>query len=225
MGSSGLKVFAAAVVAVTVGLATAGCTNDDPGGDATVPPSVASSSAVAPSMTFEEAYRKLPMDGTTDLPITWDLAGAPDTDEVLAARRSLAFIYWQMSSSDWSPITPIGRFLYTEEYFEKVFAPLANTTSDNPSIGPIWVKPIGVEGTGADQATVIFCTDLGYWHEVEQKNPKVRTKRGTVQSYVMKNVESGDGERHWLADRVFDPDVDRQAKYGAECTKWALHQP
>ncbi|BCY08921.1 hypothetical protein [Actinoplanes sp. L3-i22] len=36
----------------------------------------------------------------------------------------------------------------------------------------------------------------------------------------MKNVESGDGEHHWLADQLIDNDADREPKYGAECTKW-----
>jgi hypothetical protein len=165
------------------------------------------------------------MDGTVDLPIRWELSEASDTEEVLAARRGLAYNYWLDQATDWSPIIPIGRFLYTEAYFEKVFAPFATTTLDNPYVGPIWVKVMGVERTGRDQATVTLCTDLGYWHRVDEKNFKVRAKRGTLQSYVMENVESGDGERHWLAGRVFDPDVDRQAKYGKECTKWAQHQP
>ncbi|GLW32524.1 hypothetical protein [Actinoplanes regularis] len=223
-GPSGLKVFAAAVVAVTVGLAATGCTGDNaPGAETT--PSSASSSAAGPSMTFEEAYRKVPMDGTKDLPITWDLAGAPDTGEVLAARRSLAYNYWLDQATDWTPIIPIGRFVYTEEFNEKFLAPYATTTSDDPLVGPIWVKVMGVEQTGPDQARVTFCTDLGYWHHAQTKDAEVRAKRGTVQSYVMENVESGDGERHWLADRMLDPDVDRQAKYGTACTKWAQHQP
>jgi hypothetical protein len=41
----------------------------------------------------------------------------------------------------------------------------------------------------------------------------------------MERVQTGDGELRWLADRHVDPDVDREAKYGAECTKWAQHQP
>ncbi|WP_412749649.1 hypothetical protein [Krasilnikovia sp. M28-CT-15] len=176
-------------------------------------------------MTFEEAYRKLPMDGTKDLPITWDLSGAPDTDEVLAARRGLAFEYWLDQATDWTPIIPIGRFTVTEERYEKLLAPYAKiSAAENPMIGPIWVKVMGVEKNGADQATVTFCTDHGYWRHAKD-SPQVRKDRANLESYQMKNVESGDGEHHWRVDGLIDNDGTREAKYGAQCTKWAQHQP
>ncbi|WP_232344342.1 hypothetical protein [Actinoplanes awajinensis] len=213
----------AAIVAVIVGLGTAACTGDDPSGDRAAP---SSSSAAAPSLTFDEAYRKLPMDGTEDVPITWDLAGVPDTDEVLAARRGLAFMYWERQATDWTQVIPIGRFVFTEAYYEKFLAPFAmSSVVEDPLIGPIWVKVMGVEPAGADQATVTFCTDLGYWHHVEEKNFTVRQDRANLESYVLKNVESGDGEHHWLTDRLIDNDGSRMAKYGPECTKWSQHRP
>ncbi|BCJ48337.1 hypothetical protein GCM10010168_77370 [Actinoplanes ianthinogenes] len=218
-----LKALAATGVAVTLGLATAGCTDDDPGGDTA--PSAAAPASAAPSMTFDEAYQKVPLGGTKVLPITWDLAGAPDTGEVLAARRTLAYSYGLDQSTDWATSIPLGRYFYTDAYFEKVLAPFVTGTNDNPSIGPLWVKVMGVDRAGPDQATVTFCNDIGYWHRADEKNAKIRKNRANLESYVMMNVESGDGEHHWLADRVFDPDGDRQAKYGAECTKWAQHQP
>ncbi|MFI7598895.1 hypothetical protein [Actinoplanes sp. NPDC049681] len=175
-------------------------------------------------MTFDEAYRRVPMDGTKDVPITWDLAGAPVADEVLAARRSLAFMYWEGQATDWTPIIPIGRFLYTDEFYEKVLAPFANSSSvDNPLVGPIWVKFMGVEKNGPDQATVTFCTDHGYWRHAKD-NPQVRKDRANLESYVMKNVETGDGEHHWRADRRIDNDGSREAQYGEQCEQWAQHK-
>ncbi|GLY00649.1 hypothetical protein [Actinoplanes sp. NBRC 101535] len=207
---------------LTAGFTTASCTNEDP---STPTPSSAPDNAATPSLTFEEAYQKLPMDGTERLPITWDLAGAPDTAVVLAARRSLAYEYWIGQSTEWAPVIAIGRYFYTDRHYEKFLAPFATTTSDNPRTGPVWSKVMGVEQSSTDQATVTFCTDLGYWHDTKDTDFTVREKRGTIQSYVMENVESGDGERHWLADRVLDPDADREAKYGKACTAWARHKP
>jgi hypothetical protein len=223
-GSSRPKTFAVTLAALAVGLMSAGCTGDGPPTGATTPSATPGGSAGS-SMTFEEAYRKLPLDGTKDLPITWDLSGMPDTDAILAARRSLVFNYWEMGSTDWTTIIPIGRFTYTERYYQEFLAPFATSTSDNPSVGPIWVKVMGIEQMGQDQSRVTFCTDLGYWHEARQKNPGARKGRANLESYVMENVQTGDGERHWLADRLIDKDVDREAKYGTECTKWAQHQP
>ncbi len=215
------KAIAGALVAVALGLA-AGCT-DEP--ESTPAPPAAASSPAGPALTFEEAHRKLPMDGTKELPITWDLAGAPDTEEVLAARRSLVFNYWEFGSADWTAIVPLGRYIYTERYYQEFLAPYATTTSNIPSIGPIWTRVMGVERNGPDRATVTFCTDLGYWHEANRTNPAVRPDRGTLESHVVERVQIGDGERRWLVDQLIDKDGDRAAQYGAECTKWAQHRP
>jgi hypothetical protein len=220
------KVLAAAVVAVTVGLTTVACTGDDPPAGGSRPSPSMPGSVTGSSMTFDEAYQKLPMNGTDVLPISWELSGTPDVDEVLAARRSLVFDYWNSASVDWTPVIPIGRFLYTEDYYNDVLAPYAMVSAEpNPSVGPIWTKVVGVAKSSPDRAIVTFCTDLGYWHEAQQKNFKVRPDRAAVESYVMEKVQSGDGEQRWLADRHLVPDAERRAKYGAECTKWANHKP
>jgi hypothetical protein len=221
-----VKLRTATVVVVMISLLVAGCTGpDEPSGVGTPSSSRVPSGEAQSSTTFEEAYRKLPMDGTGNLPITWETSQVPDTDEVLAARRSLVFQYWLDSSTDWPPVVPLGRFFYTERYYQEVLAPFINATdTDNPSVGPLWVKALGVEKSGPDQVTVTFCSDHGYWREVDD-SPGVRKDRATVESYVMEYVQTGDGERRWLADRHLDPDSAREAKYGAECTKWAQHKP
>ncbi|MFC4064842.1 hypothetical protein [Actinoplanes subglobosus] len=38
-------------------------------------------------------------------------------------------------------------------------------------------------------------------------------------------MDIGDGERRSLTDQRWNPDADRAAKYGAECTEWAQHRP
>jgi hypothetical protein len=215
-----VKRRAAVVTAVVVGLAAAGCTGTDE------PAVVTSPSAPGEMpMTYEDAYRKLPMDGTDDLPITWDLSKVPDTEEVLAARRSLVFTYWEWSSTDWTPIIPVGRLLFTDELYELTLAPFTDVTnSRNPSRGPLWVKTMGVEKVGSGQVRVTFCIDKGHWRGVEDK-PEIRKDRANLESFTMKYVQAGDGEKRWLADRVNDNDVDREPQYGAECTKWAQHKP
>ncbi|WP_231956895.1 MULTISPECIES: hypothetical protein [unclassified Actinoplanes] len=220
------KALTAATLVTTVGLTLAACTVEHPRGDKTTPPA-ANGSAGTPSMTFDEAYRKVPMNGTANQPITWDVTSTPDTEEVLAARRSFAFLHWEKQATDWAPILPIGRYLYTDDYYASVFAPFITSTSpiEDPWAGPIWVKSVGVEQMAPDRQRVTFCADLGNWHHGSEKPYAAPGHRGVIQSYEMQNVESGDGERHWLTDRVFNPDIDRQAKYGSACTKWAVHKP
>lgn len=215
--------FAAAVVAVTVGLTVVGCTGDDPETGATTP-TAGPSSAPALSMTFDEASRKLPMDGTKELPITWEVSAAEDTDEVLAARRGLAFLYWERASTDWAPMVALGPYFHTDKYFQASIAPYASGAETNPMLGHQWFKLMGVEKAGADEATVTFCGDIGLRRRADEKTVPARPKRWNLESYVVKNVMTGDGESHWLVDDRNDNDTDREGKYGAQCEAWAQHK-
>ncbi|MEU8655652.1 hypothetical protein [Actinoplanes philippinensis] len=176
-------------------------------------------------MTFDEAYRGVPMDGVSDLRISWDVPQGADVSEVVAARRTLAYDYWLSQSADWAPMIPIARFLYTEGYYQQVWAGLETSKSDDPYGGPIWVRLMGAEKLGPDTVRVTFCTDIGWWLQSSWDKSKPRKDRANLESFVMVNAETGDGERRWLADRHLDPDADRKAVYGTECTKWAQHQP
>ncbi|MFI1993418.1 hypothetical protein [Actinoplanes sp. NPDC020271] len=91
----------------------------------------------------------------------------------------------------------------------------AVSAEPDPSTGPTLVRLMGVEKSGADRSVVMFCTDLGYWHEAQQKKPGVRADRAVVESFVTENVPTGDGEKHWLVDRHFDPDTDRRDRADA----------
>lgn len=219
-----MNLRAVAIAAVMTGLLVAGCTDTgkptDEGGPSTSAPSVAAS-----SMTFDEAYQQVPIDGVGDLKINWDVPREVDVDEVLAARRALTHIYWESQATDWTPIMTLAPFLFTERYFQQVLAGLGSSGAGDPLIGPIWVRLMGVEKLGPDQARVTFCTDIGWWHEASNSKPQVRKDRARLESFVMENVQTGDGERRWLADQRWNPDADRRAQYGAACTKWAQHRP
>ena len=221
-----MKRCAVASVAVTVVLTITGCTGTDEPTNGGASPSSSAPGAPQSSMTFEEAHRKLPMDGTEGSPITWELSGVPDNEQLLAARRSLAFSYWLRGSADWSAIVPIGRFLYTERHYQEVLAPFATVTaSENQSAGPLWVKAMGVEETGTDQVRVTFCTDIGWWHRKTEDTRRAREDRANLESYVVKHVQSDDAERRWLTDVQIDNAGDREQQYGAQCKQWARHQP
>ncbi|GAA1643325.1 hypothetical protein [Actinoplanes couchii] len=207
----------AAIVAVVVGLTAAGCT--DP---AEPPAAPAPSGSAAPSMTYEEAYRALPLDGTEQVPITWDPAGVPETAEILAARRSLAQVYWMKSLTDWAPAIRVSRLLSTDKHYDGVMAPFADTTTDTPQTGPVWVRTMGVAKTGADETTVTFCVDTGNWGRIKDDTQRAEI-RATLESYVMHHVQTGDGERRWLTDGGINGDESREGTYGAECTEWAKH--
>ena len=219
-----MKLRAAAVLAVMTTLVTAGCTGpDQPSNTGAATPTTASSAAPS-SMTIEEAYQKLPIDGPKNAPITWEKFQEPESAEELAARRSLALWYWERSATDWTTIVPIGRFLFTDRFYQQSLAPFADVTdNEEPSSGPLWVKTMGIEKTGPDQARVTFCTDRGHWRDADE--PDVPQDRANLESYVLKLEQTGDGERRWLTDSLIDNAVDREAQYGAECTKWAQHQP
>ncbi|BEL05816.1 hypothetical protein Q0Z83_040070 [Actinoplanes sichuanensis] len=213
----------AAVVLTLLGVVvTAGCTDSDEPSNVGVSAS-SDPGSTASSMTLEEAYRKLPIDGPANAPINWEKPQEPESEEVLAARRSLALWYWERSSTDWTEIVPIGRFLFTDRFYQQSLAPFADVTNNaKPSSGPLWVKTMGVEKTGTDQARVTFCTDRGHWRDAGVT--EVPHNRANLESYVLNYEQTGDGERRWLTDRLIDNAVDRTDQYGAECTKWAQHQ-
>ncbi|GAA4952827.1 hypothetical protein [Actinoplanes utahensis] len=214
-----MRVRAAAVAAVMVGLMTAGCTDTD--GPSTVDTSsLPTPGGTASSMTYEEAYRRLPIDGTKEVPITWDLTRAPETDKVLAARRALAFNYWMWGSTDYRPIIPVGRMLVTEITYEVILKGVADVTDHDPTTGPLRVKLMGVGDYGGSEVTVTFCTDRGRWRGPMNKGGK---NRAYLESYEMKRVESGDGQPRWLYLALTADTEDLKARYGAECTKWAQH--
>ncbi len=216
-----MRLRVAAIVAVLTGLVVAGCTDD--GGD---PPGSASPGLSAPpSMTFEEAYQRVPLDGTSGLKIFWELPEGADTDEVLGARRALAHVYWGSNAVDWTPVMATSRFLFTERYYQQVLAGLGGSGAGDPYIGPIWVRFMGVEKLGPDQARVTFCTDIGWWFQSSWDKTDPRKDRANLESVVMENVTTGDGERRWLADQRWNPDADRAPEYGAQCSDWARHTP
>jgi hypothetical protein len=208
---------------VLASMVTAGCTDTDKPGTGGTPAPGAPTAAAASSMTFDEAYQRVPLDGVGELKISWDVPQG--ADEVLAARRSLAHVYWRSQATDWTPVLPVARFLFTEQYYQQVLEGLGPSGAGDPTVGPIWVKLMGVEKLGPDQARVTFCTDIGWWHPAGVSSPQVRKGRANLESFVMKNVQTGDGERRWLADQRFNPDGDREAEYGAQCTTFAQHQP
>jgi hypothetical protein len=220
-----MKLSAAAIAVVMVGLVAAGCTDTDQSPDVNAANSSAASAGTS-SMTFEEAYQRVPIDGVGDLKISWELPPEVD-DEVSAARRSLAYNYWLPQATDWNPIIPIGRFLFTDWWYQQVLSKYeTNSGASDPSIGPIWIKFMGTEQLGQDQVKVTFCTDIGWWHRTSESDQKVREDRANLESLIMHNVQTGDGERRWLTNQHFNPaGEDQNAKYGAECTKWARHKP
>ena len=214
-----VRVRAAAVAAVMVGSMTAGCTDTD--GPSTVDTaSSPTQGGTASSMTYEEAYQRLPIDGTKEVPITWDLTQAPETDKVLAARRALAFNYWRWGSIDYRPIIPVGRMLVTEITYETILKDVTDVTDNDPTTGPLRVKLMGVSDYGGSEVTVTFCTDRGRWRGAMNKGGK---DRAYLESYEMKRVGSSDGQSRWLFFVLTADTKDLKARYGAECTKWAQH--
>lgn len=176
-------------------------------------------------MTFDEAYRQVPIDGLGDLKIIWDSARGPDSEEVLGARRALAHGYWGSQATDWTPVMSTAPFLFTERYYQQVFAGVGTSGAGDPYVGPIWVRLMEAETLAPGLARVTFCTDISWWLQSSWDGTKPRKDRANLESFIMEKVQADDGELRWLADRHLNPDIDREGKYGAECTEWAQHRP
>ncbi len=212
----GRRRLPAVFAAVVAALSTGSCT-----GPAEAPPV----RAAPTSLTYAEAAAKVPMNGTEKLPITWDTSKVPDTDVVLAARRTLAYFYYQNSTPDWVSVAPIARPLYTAKNYAEVMEPFAGSTdSGADDNGILWIKTMGVEQVRPNHVRVDFCTDIGYLR-YDADSPRFREDRAYLQAQDMFYVKTTDGSHRWLLRSHIDNAADRKPLYGAECAKWAQHKP
>ncbi|HWS31939.1 MAG TPA: hypothetical protein VN408_04260 [Actinoplanes sp.] len=210
------------LVAAAAVLTTAGCT----GADSPAAPSPAVSGSAAPSLTYEEAVGRIPMDGTEQLKVHWDTSGVPDTDIVLAARRALAFDYWKSSVSDWTQVVPAGRPLVTETYYRTIMEQFAGSTDSGADHnGTVWLRTAGVDQIRPYQAKVVFCADIGHLRYSATESTAVRKKRAYLVEQDMQYVKTADGTSRWLFRGGGETEAATSATYGADCAKWAKHQP
>jgi hypothetical protein len=211
------------VVALAAATVTAGCT-DDPGRPAPTPAPTSST----PTLTYQEAYARIPLDGDPKAPVRWEVPPVADAEQASAteaARRGVAFDYWWSAQPDQGQGGYLARYLYTAQLYDKLFGKLSPGPNADPNVGPVWVKVMGTEPTAPDEVWVTFCADIGWWHDGSKPADQHRAERDSLLSLQMRKVRQDDGEPRWLIDRWLDEDTDRKPRYGRQCTAWATHTP
>ncbi len=185
---------------VATALMVAGCSPD-------TPPTPTPAPAASPTpMSREEAYAAVPLDGTADTPITWDLTAVKESTKVLAARHGLAHLYWQWGATDWTPIIPVAEALYLHVFYEQSWEPFAGVTDfTEPVNGPLRVKAMGEDKTSEGFPVVTFCTDRSRWGDSGD--------RPVLETYLIHSDAR--------LGSYFVADEDAEAKYRTQCTEWA----
>ena len=222
-----------AVAAALVATATAAACTDDKPTDNTPATASPSPSGWTSPLTDEQAFGKIPLDGTSGTPLKWQLPAPsdPETDEiVLAARRFRALDFYDVAETAANPETPyLYRHVATDRMVDKVLYPDGYPSpkpDPDPSEGTVWLWVIGVDKASPTEATVNMCLDLGWWHKHSEPANIHQINRAQLESFTVKKVGENDAAPRWKVDRHINNAIDDLGpRYGAQCTAWAKHTP
>lgn len=225
--------------AVMLLVAAAGCT--DVGGEG----SAELATPEATPISYEQALRMIPLEGSPERPFYWEIApqGDPDVDAAIIA------VQYYESTSEWLLLQPYPRQLEhlavlewfgTPEFVEIDIDVLTghypNRSDRNVRMtGPRWIRLLAAELVKADEALVLMCYDKG-WFTTEGLAGEPRQSgpyRYDLHSYYVVRDPELYGDDYWRVQHlIFNPDDDRwfpegisQAEAEASCDQWAVHGP
>jgi hypothetical protein len=212
---------AAAVLAFTG--ATAGCSGEPP--RATVVAGTTGGSSAA-----EQQLARVPLNGTDEAPIYWDLAVNPDptlADAVLAARRAQALEVVRESSVKPTGLAEVLPYVETPSLASADLLVWQQQVNTDPMVGPVWIRVIDVSRRSVDEVLVGLCVDLRWRHPRSTRvagAPKLDHRVGILAAVVRR--VGAPGPAQWLVDDLGTGAAgDMENRRGAECTSWATHSP
>lgn len=206
--------------------------------DARQPPDVPSESPVpspaptwfGPAISYEEAYRRIPMEGTEDVRLIWEvpeLSDPAESEAVLATRRFIAIDHFRGSVARPNEHAYLYQYVATRNYMQIYPAHGPDPRATNrPDVGTVWIWVMAVRRVAPDEIRVETCTDIGWLHEVPGPTEEPRLPRSPLEWYRVKLERGGDGVERWLVDGV-NPNADRDLGPEAveRCDSWATHTP
>lgn len=205
-----------------------GCTGAWPGSPVARSPSP---TGWGPDLSAEEAFTRIPLAGTDQVPLHWEV---PDFDTedvaeaVLAARRFQALSVYRYSQ----PAPDAEAYLYQWVATDRMIGvrfPDGPPDPDRPnpgqSRGPAWLRVLDTEQVGAAQVRVTICQDLGWLGEVDGSVDLPRHDRARHRHYAVVEQRPVDGSPHWLVNQVWAEWELVGAALRHECEEWATHDP
>lgn len=227
---------AALVVFTAAGLVTAcgpaGEAPDPPSPSPSAEPPSASPTWWGPEISYEEAYRRIPIDGGAAVRLHWELPEVTDPDEaeaLLATRRFIALDRYRGSLELPNTEAYLYQYVATRRFVEDHFPPggLGLDARNDPDVGTVWVWVMAVRRVAPNEIRVETCTDIGWLHEIPyHATDEPRLPRAVLEWYRVRRERAGDGVDRWLVDGM-NPHADGDLGPEAveRCDAWATHTP
>ena len=228
-----LRWLAVVSVAITGTATSTSCTDDKPSDNRGKTSAAPSPTRWTSPFTDEQAFAKIPVDGTSNLPLVWRLPTKTDaetTEIVLTARRFRALEFYGVSQSAPDPdLAYLYRHVATDSFVDGVAYQdgfEVDKPDPDPAGGAMWIWVLGVERPSDTEAVVDMCLDYGWYHKRSEPNDIHRGYRAELESIRLKMVAENNAAARWKADRLFASDAERlRPTYGKQCDAWAKHTP
>lgn len=182
------------------------------------------------SLSYDQAVRLIPLNGTKELPLTWrvpETDTAAEKEAVLAAQRYIALYHYLGSLEQPAQIARVSPQVATER-LSKIDVGIYGSSDGNPdpSVGPLWIWMLDVSMDGSDKALIDLCFDFGwYGNRSSTKDRPRKSRRASLQSIEVQRVRSTGQPPRWKAAN-FNIKADELApRYAKQCNAWAKHTP
>jgi hypothetical protein len=205
----------------------AGCTGADPSrlGEPSPAP-------WGPDLTDEEAFARIPLEGTEVVRLHWRLPDLDDEDPaaaaVLAARRFQSLGYYRNSQATPDADAYLYQWVATERMIRVHYPDGRPADPDSPGLGAssgvVWIWVIEVEQPWPSEVFVHMCKDIG-WHGGENLELPKRAYRASLETLWVRRTVDDDGQVRWKVNGV-NPNSRSELgpELGQRCTEWATHE-
>jgi hypothetical protein len=182
-------------------------------------------------LSYDQAVRLIPLNGTKELPLTWRLpeAGtAAEKEATLAAQRYIALYHYLGSLERPAQMARVSPQVATER-ISKIDVGIYGSSDGNPdpSVGPLWIWMLNMSMDGSDKAFIGLCIDMGWWGDRSRtKDLPRKSRRASLQSIEVQRTQSAGQPPRWkAADFNNKADEKLAPRYAKQCTAWAKHTP
>jgi len=213
-------------------LVTAGCGAEDGSGPG-------HGSAPVPSpVPYAQAVELVPIDGSAERPLHWELDLPADPElaaAVTAVQHYEATWQWllaQPTAVSAEQLSLLDWFSLPEEADRQRDLLTASLPSSTQLTGPRWIRLLAVESERAGEALVVMCVDTGWYTEAGVAGEPRSPDRADVYAYQVVRRPAPDGVERWRVQRSainpmheqdwFPDDV---STWHHTCAQWATHAP
>lgn len=191
----------------------------------------------SPLLSYEEITARIPLSGTDEWPLFWEIDLFEDPLAAEAGRvphyyEALTIMLDTQRIPDPEDLQLLDYFL-TEEYARRVRSWFPSSTPlpagyDYLQTGPRWFRVVAVDiAPGGTEALVTSCMDLTWYAHHPDGVPRDVGSTGWSEGWGMISYtlhrETVDGDLRWRIARKHVAPSDHAKQYADECRRWADH--